>query len=157
MPRVLEAGGWGLAGLALWLTTLSSVTMPEALCAAGTALVSGAFSPLMRRALGDAWRPRARWLVLPLLVPWRAVTEVAPVVRAVVRRRTGRLHRVDLPAEPDRTRACRAALMILAPSATPGRLVVHVDDGLRCFVVHDLVPPGRQVEEVLTGGRAARR
>jgi hypothetical protein len=157
MVRAVEAAGWSLAAFALWLTTLSSVTVPEVLCAAAVAVPCGIFAPLMRTTLEDGWRGRGRWSVLAVLVPWRAAAELVPVIRATMLRRHGRLRRVELPAGSRPTRGCRAALMILGSNATPGRLVLHVDNGLRCFIVHDLVAAGRQLEEVLTGGRTAGR
>jgi hypothetical protein len=51
MSRAVEAGGWSVASFALWLTTLSSVTVPEVVCAAAVAVACGILAPLMRRAL----------------------------------------------------------------------------------------------------------
>jgi hypothetical protein len=152
-----EGGTWTLAALGLWLATLSSVSLPEVCFALACAIPCGICAVATRRALGDAWHLRRRWLALPLLVAWTALADLAGVMRAASSRSSGRLRHVDLPTEPERTAQARAALFILGISATPGGLAIHVDNGLRRFVVHDLASSGKRIEEVLTDGPVDRR
>jgi len=152
-----EAVAWALITLGLWLATLSSVSLPEACFALVCAIPCGRSAVATRRALGDAWELRRRWLALPLVVTWTALADLRGVVRAAASRRSGRLRHVNLPAEPRHTAQARAALFILGISATPGALAIHVDNGLRRFVVHDLASSGGRIEEVLADGPVDRR
>ncbi len=158
ISRTLEIAGWSLAGFGFWVVTLSSPTLPEVFCAAAAALPCAVLARVMRTTLGDAWIvPTRRWALLPVVVLLRAIAETGPIMRASLQQRRGRMRRRELPPGPDGPSASRAALLMLCSSATPGRIVVHVDDGLRRFVLHELLSGGDRIEEVLTDGNASHR
>ncbi|SFW81242.1 Na+/H+ antiporter subunit E [Amycolatopsis australiensis] len=134
----------GLTGL--WVLTLSTPSLPE-IVAAGVAAVPCAFAArAARRAVGGAWRPRARWARWPLAVPGTAVRESVRAVAEVVRHpRAGRFDTASLPDEPGAVQDARAACAAVVVGSTPGTMVVATPPGDRELVVHRLLDGGSRV------------
>jgi multisubunit Na+/H+ antiporter MnhE subunit len=148
---VLETIGWAVAGSAVWLATLSAVTLPEACFAVAAGLASGVFTAAARRSLGGSWRFRPRWALWAPQIVATMATEVVDLARATVRRPPqGRLRTLEMPAEEDREQAgARAALATLALGSTPGSIVVDSDPEERTLTVHTLVSHGPDLATVV--------
>jgi hypothetical protein len=92
------------------------------------------------------FRPRARWLWRARVLPWRAVTESAVVLAALIRQTIGRdpvrgsfrVRRVELPADPDEQVAKRA-LLTAGESFAPNSYVLAIDNRAGLIVTHELV------------------
>ncbi|MEV8565516.1 hypothetical protein AB0436_07985 [Streptomyces sp. NPDC051322] len=145
---------WGVA-VAIWLATLSSVTLWECVVAAACGLPCAVAARAGRRAVGGAWAPRLRWAAWAL--PWAGavVADTARVLLVPLRRRDrsrplGELREIELPkGESREVAAARVALATMALSATPGSFVVDHDAEEHTLVVHSLVEGHPRMEEVV--------
>lgn len=132
---VLELVLWWIAGTLSWLVTVSTVTVPETVAAASTALLGAVLARMARRAMGFQAAARGIWLRWAALVPAAAVTDTVRLARwlAVPRGESLKEQRMPGTASPEAT-GWRAAAMI-ALSSTPGSVVFYSDpDGNRIRV-----------------------
>lgn len=137
---------WWLGLTGLWVLTLSTPSLPEIVAAAGSAVPCAFAARAARRAVGGAWRPRARWVRWPLAVPWTAVRESVRAVAVIARHpRAGRVDTVRLPAEPSAVHQARTACAAVVVGSTPGTMVVATPPGRRELVVHRLLGGGSRV------------
>jgi len=155
MRGAVEVAAWAVVAAGCWLVTLSGVTASELCFAAAAGVPAGVAARATRHVLGGSWCLRPRWALLPFVVIRTTLVESPTLVRTSLRRRSGRLQSVELPDAGELTQA-RAALLILATSATPGSLVVHDEDG-HCFLMHRFPRTDDRVREVLAGESVARR
>jgi hypothetical protein len=155
-----EVAIWSIAGVGAWLLTLSSITLPELCIAAAMAVPCALVGHATRMVLGGGWSVRARWMALPATVLVTAAAEVAVALRAGFRGRRGRFEDIVLDSDV-RPSEGRAAVFMLATSATPGSLVVHDDTEHRRFALHRLVSAGSKVDamipKVVSGGSVVDR
>ena len=130
----------------VWVTTLSSVATSDMAAAAGSALLCALAAVAARRAVEGAWRPYLRWAGWLLRLPAAVVLDTFRVLGVAVRhfghrsRSVGRIERIELPHDADRSRArARAALGTMTLSAAPGSFVFEVEEDQRVLVLHALV------------------
>lgn len=156
MRTVAEVVFWWVACGAVWLLTLSSVSLSEALIATGCALPCAVLAVVGRRAVEGSWPVRPGWLRWLLPLPAAIVADSARVLgRAaavlVGRRlphgteRTVRLHR-DPVAGRWRTRQAVATVLV---TATPGTVVLDVHEDSGDMRVHALGSGRPSMEEVV--------
>jgi multisubunit Na+/H+ antiporter MnhE subunit len=147
---LVETTSWAVVACAVWLSTLSSVTLPELCIASAVSIPCGVLARAGRRSLDARWRFRPRWALWLLPVIGSLYAELVELLRMSVRRpRTGHLMSIDLPDDPPDLAAGREALGTLALSATPGSLVVDGDPEQHRLTVHVLVSAGPEVEKVI--------
>lgn len=145
---LVEISGWATVACAVWLATLSSVTVPELCIAIAAGIPCGVFARAGRRALGASWRFRPRWVLWVVPVTGSIFTELAELFReSVTGPREGDLSTIALPDEPVELAAGREALGTLALCATPGTMVADCDPGRGQMTVHLLATAGPKVEE----------
>jgi multisubunit Na+/H+ antiporter MnhE subunit len=153
LPEVLF---WWAACVALWLLTLSSVSLPELLVAAGCALPCAVLAVVARRAVGGSWPVQPRWawwlLPLPAAVVADGVRVLGRAAGVLVGRRmpSGRVRTVELHRDHAAGRwRTRQALASLLVTATPGTVVLDIaeDSGEMC--VHALGAGAPSMEDVV--------
>jgi hypothetical protein len=145
-----EIVAWAAVTLGIWLVTLSGLTLPETLFAAGASVPCGVGAWAGRRAMGASWRFRPAWVLWPVPVAVTAVIELGELFRtAVWRPHPGRLKTIELPAEERRLAAGREAAATLALSSTPGTLGAHHDPRENRLVVHELLSLGPDLDSVV--------
>lgn len=147
MRTVIEGASWFLAGVVVWLATVSSITIPEVLIAVLTSAAAAPFAVLARRQMGLRVRPSAAWVRWALIVPVAAAADSVRLVawlmhgapdgpegEAIVTRHT--------PAGERPAAVGSRAGATCAISATPGSLVVDTRADGR-LLLHRLVsgPP----------------
>jgi multisubunit Na+/H+ antiporter MnhE subunit len=146
---------WWAACVGLWLLTLSSVSLSEALIATGCALPCAVLAVVARRAVEGSWPVQPRWVRWLLPLPVAVVADTARVLARgagvlLGRTPTGGAHTVQLhrdqPAGRWRTRQALGTVLV---TATPGTVVLDVaeDSGEMC--VHALGSGRPSMEEVL--------
>jgi multisubunit Na+/H+ antiporter MnhE subunit len=150
LSALAETVGWAVVACAVWLATLSSVTVPELCIAIVVSIPCGVLARAGRRALDASWHFRPEWALWLFPVIGSLIAELVALFRmAVTRPREGELKTVDLPDEPPEKAAGREALGTLALCATPGSMVADADPERNQLTVHVLVSAGPKVEEVI--------
>ena len=140
----LEVGWWWGAAVGIWLLTLSSVTTPDLIAAAGCGLPCGLAARAGRRAMQARWQPRLGWVrwLAPLAV--QIAADAARMLAVAARglagdRSPGELRELPLPAgEPAAVGSARRAVGALALSLTPGTFVLDSNPEENMLVVHSL-------------------
>jgi len=152
MARALtEVLVWSAVTAAVWLATLSSVTLSELCFAVAAGIACGILARAGRRSLGAAWRFRWRWLTWPVLVGTAAVVQSFQLWATTVRERpSGTLTEVQLPSEDPLLAAGRRAAAILALTATPGSVVAASDPGRHRLAVHAVVDAGPDIASLVS-------
>lgn len=146
----VETVWWAVVACAVWLATLSSVTLPELCIAIAASVPCGVLAAAGRRALGASWRFRPGWCLWVFPVIGSLFAELVQLFwMAATGPREGTLATVDLPDEPAETAAGREALGTLALCATPGSMVADCDPTQNQLTMHVLVSAGPRVEEVI--------
>lgn len=140
-----EVTGWWAAGTGAWLLTLSSMNRLDVITAMVAAVPCAALVPAARRVNAQDWRPDPsllRWL--PALVG-SVLADSARllflVLRSLPRGRlpAGEFGEVSLPSDPEAaSRATRQAVAELMLTASPGTVVVDVDEEKGRALVHFL-------------------
>lgn len=155
--RVLaEVVFWWAACAGVWLLTLSSVTLPEALIAALCALPCAVVAVVARRAVEGSWPVQpgwARWLFpLPaaIVADSARVLGRATLVLAGRRVPSGDEHTVPLHHDRPvwRWRAHQALATVLV-TAAPGTVVLDVAEDSGELRVHALGSGRPSMEEVV--------
>jgi hypothetical protein len=145
-----EVSGWALVACAVWIVTLSGVTVPELCFAIAASIPCGILARAGRRALGGSWRFRPRWLSWPAAVVPTLLAEFVVLLHTSVRHpRRGRLTTIELPDEEPELAAGREATATLALCSTPGSVVAHCDPGRHLLTVHTFVSAGPDLESVV--------
>lgn len=156
MRTLAEVVCWWVACVGIWLLTLSSVSLPESLTAIGCALPCAILAVLARRAVEGSWPVQPGWSRWLLPLPAAVVSDSARVLgRAagvlIGRRvppgneRTVRLRR-DRSAGRWHTRQALATVLV---TATPGTVVLDVDEDSGEMRVHALGAGRPSMEEVV--------
>jgi multisubunit Na+/H+ antiporter MnhE subunit len=156
LAGVLEIAWWWGACTGIWLLTLSSVTLPDLITAAGCGLLCAVAARAARRAMGGRWRPRLAWLAwLPPLLASVAADEIR--VMALAARRLagaadpGRFKEVAMPAgERADVAAAHRAAAIMTVSATPGTFVADADPEEGKLVIHFLADGAPNLDRTVT-------
>ena len=139
LSAVLEVAAWTAVCCAVWLATLSGVTLPELCFALATGFLCGIVARAGRRALGARWSFRATWALWPVPVARVLLIEVAELLgTALVRRPTGRITSIALPRESSPRAEGREAMATLALCSTPGTVVADLDPEGHRLTVHSL-------------------
>ncbi|MEU2610590.1 hypothetical protein ABZ570_03230 [Micromonospora sp. NPDC007271] len=152
MSLLPELAVWWIALTAGWIATVSTPSPAELLVGAACGLASAVVASTSRRALGQCWRPDARWLAwlgqLPAAVlvdTVRLLTRVTPRLLAG-KEAGGRLVRLAPPSDepPDRA-SFRRAWGTFVLSATPASVVVDWPPDGSPVVVHLLGSDGKSM------------
>lgn len=122
---------WAVALLIAWITTLSTISAPEVVAGAVSAVLCGVAAAVARRMMGQAWRPEPRWLgwlpPLALAIPADTVRLLGRALPGLMRRRTagGKIRELPPPPREEPARAAfREAWGLMVLSASPGSVVV---------------------------------
>jgi multisubunit Na+/H+ antiporter MnhE subunit len=141
---MLELIWWWGACVGIWLLTLSSVTPPDLITAAGCGLLCALAARAGRRAMAGRWRPRLAWLTwLPPLLASIVADEVRVIALAARRLaggpEPGGFKEVAMPAgQPADVAAAHRAAAVMTVSAAPGTFVVDADPEEGKLVIHFL-------------------
>lgn len=156
MRTLAEVVCWWAAGIGVWLLTLSSVSLPEALIATGCALPCAVLAVVARRAVEGSWPVQPGWVRWLLPLPAAVVADGvrvlgrAAAVLGGARMPSGDEHTVQLhrdrPAGRWRTRQALATVLV---TATPGTVVLDVDEDSGRMRVHALGAGRPSMEEVV--------
>ena len=145
LRAVPEVAFWTAACLGVWLLTLSSVSVSEIVTAAAVSVACGV---LAARPGGRSGAPgrrgcagRSGWSRCPSRCSATACACWAwpPECSSGAASRTARLRTVQLPrGEPERRRATRQAAAAVLVSASPGTVVLDVDEDTGELRLHAL-------------------
>lgn len=144
---------WWVVCAGVWLLGLGTVTVEDAVAGAAAGALSALLAVLARQLVHPplaAPRQALQWLGrLPLTVP----VETALVLAAVLRRARGHEQSLPVPRERAARRDARAALAVLALSASPGSVVVDADPAEHAIRVHTLGRPAPSALRIDPGAR----
>jgi multisubunit Na+/H+ antiporter MnhE subunit len=133
--------------LGLWMLLSGSLVLSEVPAgAAASTIAAVAFDAVRRQGL-IRFRPRARWLLRAMRLPWRLFSDSVVVSWALLKglalRRPvrGRFREVPFPTGGTDPRSqARRALATAAASLSPNAYVVDVDPENDTLLIHELVP-----------------
>lgn len=132
---ILELVLWWMAGTVSWLVTVTTVTVPETVAAASTAVFGAVLARMARRAMGFRAAARGIWLRWAALVPAAAVADTARLARWLAGPRRESLNGRTMPGSRSPRATGWTAGAMIALSATPGSVVFSSDpDGNRIRV-----------------------
>ena len=151
---VAEVVLWWAVSYAVWLMSLSAAPLQELLVGAAAAFPCGLIAYGARRATGDRWVLRARWLRPALRLPVALVTDtVAVLASAFSRRPVGRFERIPTGAVDDIPPArSRRAVATFWVSLTPGSYVVDADPASGELMVHTVPGSGPSMADAVKVG-----
>jgi hypothetical protein len=132
---------WAAPMFALWLA-LTDNTRPLELAVGGAcALIAGAAAEAAGLAGRVHFRPRARWLVRTLAVPWWIARDAALVLGSLVRGHpSGRIVVVPFRSRGETSRdVARRAIAYAAGSAGPNTYAIGGSPDADVLVAHQLV------------------
>ena len=145
MRSLLETLAWAVALLIAWISTLVTISTPEIVVGAVSALLCGAVAAVARRVIGQAWKPRARWVAwlppLALAIPADTFRLLGRALPRLVRHRTagGKIRELPPPPAEEPARAeFRQAWGLIVMSASPGSVVIDWPPDQRPPLVHEL-------------------
>ena len=135
----------------LWLAFAGSVSPAELGCAVGGAVLAGGWRIAVRRRADVPGASAARWVAQaawawPRRILADTVRVLVAAVRAGPRAELGHFLRAEVPGgAPD----AKLAWSIIGTSISPNAYVVGWDEDARTFVLHELVPTGRDAGDLL--------
>lgn len=139
MRSAVEISVWWLLCVAVWLASLTSLSVDDVVLGVACALPC-AFGAVGARALVESsWQPRLAWMRWYVKVPWAVLLQT---VRLLWRAFSGRgiagvFQTVQLPeAEAEDVSTARQGLLGLALSASPGAYIVDIDPDTRQTLIH---------------------
>jgi multisubunit Na+/H+ antiporter MnhE subunit len=157
MRQLPELLFWWAAATGIWLLTLSSMSLPEVAVATASGLPCAVAAIASRRAVGGSWPARPAWLrwlgPLPVAVVADSARVLGRAAGVLVGRRvgSGRLRTVHLDRDGDDVRwAGRQAAATVVVSATPGTVVVDVEDDTGVMRLHALGAGAPSMEQVVS-------
>lgn len=139
MARVTEVVVWWAVLVAVWMFTLSSVSIQETVVSVIAGLPCALTATAARTAYGREWRPRLRWFRALVLLPGAIIQDTARVLTRPSSLGTRR-------AVPVSSDEAHRALATVAVSATPGTVVLDDSPEHAELLVHALVPGGSRLE-----------
>lgn len=146
----MEIAVWWLLLFGLWLITLSSMSVAEAVTAAVVALLCAVVARAGRRASKVDWRPELAWLTWFAMVPIVLCVDTVRLFAATATRGRNipqRFEKLELPGDRSDARAdARRAAAVLALSATPGSVVLDAAPD-RPLVLHVVVSGRPRLDE----------
>ncbi|MDQ0028428.1 hypothetical protein [Arthrobacter bambusae] len=149
---LLELVLWWLAGTLSWLVTASTVTVPETVAAASTALFGAVLARMARRAMGFQAAARVIWLRWAALVPAAAVSDSVRLARWLAGPRRESLGEQQMPGtRSPKATGWRAGAMI-ALSSTPGSVVFYSDPDSNRLRVHVLAQGWPRLDRHVASG-----
>jgi hypothetical protein len=124
---------------ALYLLLADAVVVPELVVGAVAAAIGATGAVLVRGQRQELLRPRARWLRAAGRPALGVFTDLVPLARTLVTRRSGQLHRVPvtIPGDGGEAAAFVAFTEVLG-SLAPNTVVVHVEREESTLLVHRL-------------------
>ncbi|WP_433713903.1 Na+/H+ antiporter subunit E [Nocardia sp. CA-084685] len=150
IAAVAEVLGWWAVLVSLWLATLTTFSLQELLAAAVLALPAAWAGRVGRIAVRGNWRMPDKVAQSLATLPGAIVRDSWAALSIAARGRpVGRFEQDVLDAETDaRRRAGRAALITGVLSATPGSVVIDVDDEL---LLHVFATPAIRLRRMFGG------
>ena len=155
MRTVAVVFSWWAACVGLWLLTLSSVTVAEALIATGCALPCAVLAVVARRAVEGSWPVQPGWTRWLVPLPVAVVTDAVRVLGRGAGVLFGRVPSGDLrTVQLHRDRAtgrwrARQALATVLVTAAPGTVVLDVAEDSGDMCVHALGAGRPSMEKVV--------
>ena len=133
---------WAVPMFALWLALTDNTRPLELIVGAAAALVAGAAAEAAGLAGRVHFRPRARWLVRALALPWWIARDTVLVLGALARgRTTGRIVVVPFKSRgTDSVDVARRAVAYTLGSAGPNTYALGGSPDADVMVTHQLVP-----------------
>lgn len=130
---------WWVLLAALYLLLADAVVLPELVVGAVAASVGATGAVLVRSQRHELLRPRLRWLRAAGRPALGVFTDLVPLTRTLVTRRSGELHRVPvtIPGDGGEAAAFVAFTEVLGTLA-PNTVVVDVDRDQGVLLVHRL-------------------
>jgi hypothetical protein len=131
---------WWMFTDAIWLASVTTVTLSELAAATVCTLLCAVLASLARHANRGYWRFRFGWSAwLPMVARDVPVQAVQSWLYALIPRRRRAVFTVaSLPAEDERTAAGRCATSTLSLATTPGTVVYDSDPRLGRLLLHRL-------------------
>lgn len=151
--ELTRAGGetllWWSVTFGFWSATLTSTSRAELATAALGSLPCAVVARFARRANGDSWHCRLRWLGWAATVARDVPRQSAAVWRYALR--PARRHRstigpVLLPAEPEPTASARRAVALLALASTPATVVLDSAASTNRVLLHRITSATGRLE-----------
>ena len=144
MKALIEGALWWVAGVILWMTTVSSITVAEAAVAVPTAAGCAALAVVARRTMSLRFTVTRQWLRLLVLVPAGAIADTGRLVAWLLRGARDRPEKDAILARPIEAGVAPRAIGLRAAattaiSATPGSVVVDSDGDAGRLVLHRVV------------------
>lgn len=138
-----ELVAWWAALTVVWIATLNSMSIEEAVTAAVLAVPCAIAARWGRRASEGRWRSRPAWAGWVVSVPGAVVRETVGLLRILLWGKVdGEFTKLRLPAERNGARRdTRAGLSMVTVSTAPGSVVVDSADDGGTIVLHR-VPVG---------------
>jgi hypothetical protein len=131
---------WWVFTDAVWLASVTTVTLSELAAATVCTLLCAVLALLARQANRGYWRFQIGWsswmAIVARDVPVQAVQSW--LYALIPRRRRAVLAVASLPAEDERTAAGRCAIGTLSLATTPGTVVYDSDPRLGRLLLHRL-------------------
>jgi hypothetical protein len=159
MRTVGEVLWWSVAGVVIWLLTLSSVSVPELVLAGASSLMCAGAAVAGRKLLGATWRFRPGWLRWLVSLPTAVAADTVRILGVPVRTSgrsddAGYFRSYQVKCQVDRpTQEAWEALAVIAVSATPGAFVVDIQQGRDgstiTLLTHSLTAGGPDMAEVI--------
>ena len=131
---------WWVFTDAVWLASVTTVTLSELAAATVCTLLCAVLASLARHANHGYWRFRLSWSAwVPIVARDVPVQAVQSWLYALIpRRRRAVFTIVSLPAEDERTTAGRCATSTLSLATTPGTVVYDSNPRLGRLLLHRL-------------------
>lgn len=146
---------WTALCAGVWLLTLSSISAQEVVTAVLSSVPCGVVAAAARRAVQGHWPPRpawARWLPpFPLAVVADGVRVLGLAAGVLIGRRipAGEIERRRLRRDrPEHRWQAHQALALTLVTATPGTVVLDIDEESGEMLLHTLGSGRPQMEEV---------
>jgi multisubunit Na+/H+ antiporter MnhE subunit len=152
MARLFEGVCWFVAGVILWMATVSTITVAETVVAVLASAGSAVLAVMARQAMSLRVLVTGRWFVWLALVPVGAVMDTGRLVGWLVRRapepseEDAVVHR-RVPAGTAGAAVGWRAAATAAISATPGSVVIDADGDAGRLTLHRLVSGPPSIDE----------
>ncbi len=129
----METLTWWVVLVLVWVASLSTVSVQELLVAVIVAVPCAMTATRAHRVLASNWRLRPSWLRGLLRLPGAVVADTFVVWRAALRHSGGTTREVRLGNQKS---GARQAVGVMLLGATPGTVVIDVDQAANVVLVH---------------------
>ena len=141
MRRLMASVLWAAPMFALWLALTDNTQPLDMLVGAGCSLLAGAAAEATGVLGRIGFRPRPRWVLRTLKVPWWIARDSVLVLAALFTGREGRFVTVPFRSRGGEPRdVARRTIAYAAGSAGPNTYAIGGSREHDVLVVHQLVP-----------------